>query len=755
MKYAAIAAVMLTLTACKTTKGTLYKPNLPATQLEAGSVTIAPYPVIPWEDISGSLAPNFSIKNADQVLPMVLPRSIISDSAVRSAVGFGVSANLGGISNSKSSVTNTVEDLATGNYDEATQTTNVERTLSTGEVSLPGIAPSVPAGTSATVAAFSPDFDASLTYRAAAALYQEIQLLNTYLSASVTDRNKVGYLFRVQITVQPFSRAQPLDVYSRLWVEVESCRRDRPNPDGKKSECVLKNDLDIIPILIAESGERSSSSRLIEAASQLEASLSGIVGTVGLGTEFAKIRTELEAVRGDQYNSLVNVAQSYRNELIIRFGGAYSPVSQYEMRPRTYDVSFLVVAPRGVDPATNLKSLNAETATVRILESSTFRNALTGKRLPLANAEYIKEFHKDLETRLNTWAVNPVMIKSVMKNIRSRKYDDALATCQSPSQDTKNCPKISNILPIFNLITDHTKALESNQMVVDLPKRRRFLPDPQTAYARDDIASGTTIRLTGAKDIEAWDDLTAVLVTHSLSGGILGNGKVKNHESVLTAQSISVSAPGVLELKFPSLAAMGANPSRENVKLILGFRDLYDNLDSKLAALDNLEKIRYVSTLERTKIELAKSREYELAFDIKKTAPPAQPQAFSVATLPVNPPVDDKGQAKFRLILSGKSKLTTPVPIRITLKSGTLESAVLLGSSLENPAKALAGSNTLTVRKELNRISGMLNNVYEVTLTGLTPSMDVRAEISLLTPAGKPNQAQSETIKFKTAKAPS
>ena len=55
-----------------------------------------------------------------------------------------------------------------------------------------------------------------LQYQTALSLYQEVQLLNSYVRNAARRSGYIPYIMRLQVTVLPFARNQPYDVYADI-----------------------------------------------------------------------------------------------------------------------------------------------------------------------------------------------------------------------------------------------------------------------------------------------------------------------------------------------------------------------------------------------------------------------------------------------------------------------------------------------------------------------------------------------------------
>ena len=84
------------LTGCAPKFPKVMFPNLPKSQMTAGTVTVSAYPAMLWDDIADELKPNFTVANADVALAMVLPYTYTDELQRSRRFGANVQVNLAG-----------------------------------------------------------------------------------------------------------------------------------------------------------------------------------------------------------------------------------------------------------------------------------------------------------------------------------------------------------------------------------------------------------------------------------------------------------------------------------------------------------------------------------------------------------------------------------------------------------------------------------------------------------------------------------
>ena len=327
------SASIILLSGCKTFGANLNfaNQNLPKTQEDAGRVYMSAYPPIPWYQIVDRLDPNFSIASAQDLLNVVIPVTSSQLNASSQAQNYSLGANFADPTsalvsevvnirniNADETVTEMQTETTTRNENSASNVVTGLNSTAPGQIPFP-TNPAIPTTANLGV-------DPFLQYRNATALFQEIQLLNSYLEAEVANSDLVPYLIRTQLSVQPFARELPFDVHTELYVQ--------------------KTGAKIIPLIITDNNERSAERRLANAARQLELAVSGQVQGIGVGGNAGNIDQQLKDLQAFDLNTVMLVGQSKERELNIRIGAAKTPNGEFALSARNYDVSFLVLIPK-------------------------------------------------------------------------------------------------------------------------------------------------------------------------------------------------------------------------------------------------------------------------------------------------------------------------------------------------------------------------------------------------------------------------
>lgn len=203
-----------------------------------------------------------------------------------------------------------------------------------------------------------------MQYQAALALYQEVKLLEKSILKGVWRKGYTPYIVRAQITLDPFKRNLPLDVYSTIsffgaqdtkgvtWADSNATSGlDSYNiQNSAQLPSDASDDLPLVlPLIVTENIEVESfshtSQKYREYGLALVAAWQNLGGKVG----FDKVINKLRQATGNDYNTLHTTARITENTVRVRLGAMRSSNGDneygYEMVPRNYMVSFLLLVP--------------------------------------------------------------------------------------------------------------------------------------------------------------------------------------------------------------------------------------------------------------------------------------------------------------------------------------------------------------------------------------------------------------------------
>lgn len=351
---------------------------------QAVNVNVTTLSVGRWEDYAAALQAQFTI-TPDLALTLALPQTSISQNSVADALSFGLQIAPAPASSGQSASPSAPAAGASGSASAAAAATaaNSGGTASAGGSSTPAAAPSaagipVPTGTLQT--------DAILSYTAATAIYQEVQLLNRYVQDAALRYGYVPYVARIQVSVMPFARNEPYDLYLDLGLFSHCYGHHQTAPTPAFA----------VPLLVTDDIEKGQATTAEDIARQLALSVAGTVHSFGVGGSASDLSNEIKSVLASSFNSLFMVSRgSSDNVLQIRFGAASNPVvnSGFTMLAQTHNVTFLLLVKQtdaaldegGCDAALNESEADARISgpVVDGISIAHLRNVKSGVEVPV------------------------------------------------------------------------------------------------------------------------------------------------------------------------------------------------------------------------------------------------------------------------------------------------------------------------------------------------------------------------------------
>jgi hypothetical protein len=536
---------------------------------EAASIHIAELSVGRWEDAAAALQPQFGITPAT-ALALALPRTSITQDAFASVLSGQLQVGLPQMTQTGSLNQTLANSLTTGNTatntaggaspgSTTTTTTTGSNGTSTSQTTTTSLAPgtlpsslltSPTAPNAAALAAPSGpvQLDPMLTYEAATAIYQEVQMLSSYIQSAALSYNSEAYLARAQISVVPFARNEPYDVYidlgmfSKCWKAADKCT---DSPNGADEERVR-----VIPLLVTDDLETGQASNAISVARQLALSLGGIVHNVALQSQLSDLQNKFEAVLGTDFNSLYTISRGAENVIQVRLGASRNPNLKegYSMLTQTHNISFVLLVDRQYTP--EQCALNGESSQIVMTSFARLRNANTGKELAIDRSlidAQVATVMKRFEPRRSLWqrlsgtgALEETSLDELLSAVQTDdlcKFKSWAWALQLPSPEA--------------LWTGLTTVIDMSEYAGThfyLPKRLTPPPgaESQTVFVHDNCKDSATATLAGLGSL-APGNFTAMLTWQTATG----------ETASIAATSISQNAAGgPFTLQFPSLTSL-------------------------------------------------------------------------------------------------------------------------------------------------------------------------------------------------------
>lgn len=292
-------------------------------QDEVGIAKLSVISVTPWEEIEKALIPNFKLE-ASEALQKVGDSVRVVDEAYLRSLSATLQLSLPSGSTPKSE----------------TDSSKIETPKTPGQTS--GNAPGQASGSSPgqPIAASSQLLSSASQYQLATALFQEVQLLNSYIKHVMKEENSEAYLISMDVALLPARKAE-VDAFaliSFVGVPNEQC-----DPDLKQS-CYSAPT--VMPAILSEDMELSRHTRQVQNLRQIALSIAGAVQGVGGRGAIDQKAQELLKATGRDVNTLQIVASAATNALIVRFGAGYGVETDYALFPQARRVHALLFVPK-------------------------------------------------------------------------------------------------------------------------------------------------------------------------------------------------------------------------------------------------------------------------------------------------------------------------------------------------------------------------------------------------------------------------
>lgn len=364
----AAAACLPVLLACCSAGRVRHGPEATfETQPEAGTVHVGIQSVAPFEEYLDQLQPTFTL-TAEQALDKAIPDTQLEELKSLRSILVRLALALPTKTETITDTTTTTDGVETSNrVEEAKETpgTATPAALPTAVAALDQLAfDSTPSTT----------LDPVLRYKAAAALYQEVALLSTYVRDAAVARGTTPYIGRLLITVLPSARREPYDVYSSIsffssggavvyktdTTPLYDVRGEYSYELRQAAERRIENSLaelvaepvcaqepiETIPLFVTDNLEASilsSSSRFEE---DFGASASLPVGNTGLGVNAGTRGDESRRSLGRDLNALFTVGRASPETIEVRLGAA-AVEGGHQTLARTYNLTALLLVKSG------------------------------------------------------------------------------------------------------------------------------------------------------------------------------------------------------------------------------------------------------------------------------------------------------------------------------------------------------------------------------------------------------------------------
>ena len=555
LRAGSVLSAGIALTACAS-HASYEKPPVVHSVQEAAAIRVTTLSIARWEDYVDALQIQFTM-TADVATTLAFPQTSISQSSVADSLGLGLQVGLPqssytasqGTSGSQGTTTTTTTATNQGVTTSTNNTTATNGNSTTNNSSAtvaPGVAPAstLPTPTAPSTSGIAGpsgtlQVDPIDSYNSAASIYEEVQELNRYLEDGALRYGYVPYVARMQISVMPFARNEPYDVY--LDVGLFSQCSESEVSEGLPAV--------VVPLLVTDDIEKGQATNAANYQRQLALNLAGVVHNVGLGGTLGSVSDKFNSILADSFNSRFMVSRGADNVLEVRIGAAASAATSagYSMLAQTHNLSFLLLVKRehaaiaggtcAPDPKTLHEARVQGTGIERgpVVELSTLarlRNVKSGVELPI-----------DRKAELNR-------ARKVMQAFTAHISDDTLnqlvLDLNTPDQKRFQADLSPALRPAWmTLWTGLTSVLsmsEYNGTHFNLPYRK--VPrgiETQAVIVHDNCKDTATTSLVGFND--------------AVAGQFYATLELQNGAYSVAASSVVQATPGApLTITFPSLS---------------------------------------------------------------------------------------------------------------------------------------------------------------------------------------------------------
>jgi hypothetical protein len=409
-----------------------------------------------------------------------------------------------------------------------------------------------------------------LEYTAATALYQEVTMLNRYVTDAALRSGYTPYVIRIQMQVTPFARHQPYDVYANIAFFPESYKFKDECPDTvptSEKGMARYTKAKVLPLLATDNLEGLLKSRTTDVIRQFALALSvANTGLTGQGS-LARTREELNSVLGSDLNSLFTVGRVTDNTISVRLGAAQEATGKYAMIPRTHNITLVLMVKNELSKLSNKKRI------VRVVSQWQARDAESGKLLIPSPAELPREEgERVLQHFLPTAALYSIPVKC-------NKWDLSDECTQDEKLDEAIRRLHNNIYE--NDFAGFEKVLSEAEWTGTTHHRDLWLgmirafDGSATAGARFELPlhNESILPEADAQSVLLIDDGKKQMTTQLKGGRALDPSRLSAHLNLMIdtdtvawrATSVTVSSIGSdPKLVFPSIKAWKVGPLKKN-----------------------------------------------------------------------------------------------------------------------------------------------------------------------------------------------
>ena len=405
MRSIAKATFCLLLMSCSHFRDT--KPVRFAKQADVGSVHVAVQSVAPFEGYINSLQPQFEY-DTNKAIAAAIQQTQTEESQLFRALMASLS-----VSGPQTALSNTKKTEGGIRTEEHTETTTQG---DLGKVTAPAAAPTNTAAAKS-LADEKIGLDQSLTFRAAAALLQEVTLLNAYVRDAAISRGARPYIIRMLVTLFPNARLEPYDAYSTIsFFETPRSGDDEylrtagfTTYEAAEGDAAIQADIalalkgakeapctrpiEVIPLVVTDNIESSLHSDAAQRIRDLSAALQAFAGATAVGANARSRAEDSNKTLSRNLNSLFTLARVAPNAIEARLGAAWAN-GRFVMVPRTFNVTVILLVPTATK--TGIGTEVVPCPNVTFISMTRMRDAEKGTLLPNRTARVLAQHFKGL-----------------------------------------------------------------------------------------------------------------------------------------------------------------------------------------------------------------------------------------------------------------------------------------------------------------------------------------------------------------------
>ena len=551
-----VVASLLVVGSCSSPSA-FQKPAKFKSLQQAVDINITTLSVARWEDYVAGLQPQFGI-TAAQAYQLAVPLTSMSQTSV--AASLNASLQAGGAWPQWT-------PAAPSSAPASGAASSSPTPPAVGLPASPLPSPTIPLAQGVPLLSGTIATDPILTYDAAAAIYQDVTVLSRYVVDAALRYGYVPYVARIQVSVMPFARNEPYDLYLNLGFFSRCYGRDESDPQTPAY---------VVPLLVTDDVERGQAQNGEDIAQQLGVAAAWAKGNLNLGGNLSALKDAMTAALSSNLNSLFMVSRgSSDNVLEVRFGAALNPSvrSRYAMLTQTHNVTVVILVrsqDAAISPANEqacAPSFTSSSATawagrpwdsgptVDVVSVAHLRDANSGKELgvtPATDLSHAREVVRRFTVGTSA-SISDNTIRELLQRV-VRGSDVDFRELQS------SLPEAINLTPgraaaLWTGLAEAAGYSEYRSIHFNLPyPASHAAVQNQTIFVEDNCKDTATVSINGPGDYAA-NQYVAELILRSDSDSQTDLDLQGTYD--ITASSIAQAASGSpWTLTFPSLHRM-------------------------------------------------------------------------------------------------------------------------------------------------------------------------------------------------------